>query len=165
MAANFAIHESNEVGENTSVASNINYGSNDSTDITPATYPITADTDSYEKWERAYFSGTFNKVENIQIWKSAGAYVDGEGIDTNLTTSGYSGDSYTTPTNATSSIATIVMPTADPTTSNLGIGGSLSGNLTSTGYTDYWVSQLQTTTTTPPGDVNQKTFTVQYDES
>jgi len=165
MAETFAIHESNGTAETTSVASNINYGSTDSANLTPASYPITASENSYEKWERCYWSGTFNKIENLQIWKSAGSYVTGESIDTNLTTTGYSQDSYATPTDSTSTVADIVMPTADPAAANMGIAGSLTGNLSSAGYSDYWVTQLQTTATTPPGDVNQKTFTIQYDES
>ena len=105
------------------------------------------------------------KIDNIQIWKSAGNYVTGEGIDANLKTSSYVQASYTSPTATTSTVATTVMPTADPAAANLGIAGSLSGNLSAAGYSDYWVSQLQTTGSTPAGDVNQKTFTIQYDES
>ncbi len=165
MAATFAIHESNGAGETTTVASNLNYGSTDAPNLTPADYPITAGDHSYEKWVRCYWSGTFNKIENVQIWKSAGNYVTSEGISTNLTTSGYTEASYATPTSADSTVATYSMPTSDPGSANLGIGGSLSGSLTTTGYSDYWVSQLDTGTDTPPGDVNQKTFTIQYDES
>ena len=105
------------------------------------------------------------KIENLQIWKSAGTYVTGESISTNLATSGYSQASYSTPTSADSTVATNPMPTSDPGQANLGIGGSLSGSLTAAGYSDYWVMQMDTTAQSPPGDVNQKTFTIQYDES
>ncbi len=165
MAATFAIHESNGAGETTTVASNLNFGSADQANLEPASYPITAGDRSYEKWVRLYFSGTFNKIENIKIWKSAGDYVTGEGIVTNLTTTGYSAASYTTPTSATSTVATYTMPTSDPGSANLGIGGSLTGSLTAAGYSDYWVLQMTTSTSSPPGNVNQKTFTIQYDES
>jgi len=165
MAATFAIHESNGSGESTTVANNINFGSSDTPNLTPADYPITAGDHSYEKWERLYFSGTFNKIENIKIWKSAGSYVTGESISTNLATTGYVQASYATPTSADSTVATRSMPESDPGSANLGIGGSLSGSLTTTGYSDYWVLQMNTTTQSPPGDVNQKTFTIQYDES
>jgi len=166
MAATFELSESNGAGETvTDGISNLNYGSVDSPNLDPATYPITAGQNSYEKWVRCHFTGTFNKIENIQIWKSAGDYVTGESIKTNLTTSGYSAATYSTPTQSTSTVATNDMPTSDPGSANLGIGGSLSGSLTSAGYSDYWVSQLQTTTSTPAGDVNTKTFTIQYDES
>jgi len=165
--ATVELSESNTVSETVHDGiNNINYGSDDSYDLVPATYPITAGENSYEKWIRLHVSamGDSNKIDNIQIWKSAGAYVTGETIDTNLKTSGYSGATYATPTQNESTVATEPMPTADPTQANLGIGGSLSGNLTAIGYSDYWVSQLQTTVSTPAGDVNQKTYTIQYDE-
>jgi len=166
MAATFELSESNGSGETvTDGISNLNYGSTDAPNIVPADHPIRAGENSYEKWVRCHFTGTFNKIENIKIWKSAGDYVTGETIKTNLTTSGYSAATYSTPTDSTSTVATNDMPTSEPSGPNLGIGGSLSGSLTSAGYSDYWVSQLQTTTSTPPGDVNTKTFTIQYDES
>jgi len=166
MAATFAIHESNGTqSTNTTVATNINFGSSDTPNLDPATYPITAGDHSYEKWERCHFSGTFNKIENIQIWKSSGDYVTEEAIFTNLTTSSYSEATYSTPTNNDSTVATVAMPTSDPGSANLGIAGSLSGSLTSTGYTDFWVLQMDTGSNTPAGDVNQKEFTIQYDES
>jgi hypothetical protein len=166
MAATYELSETNLVGAVvTDGITSINYGSNDSPNIVVATYPITYGTNSFEKYIRLHFTNTFNKIENLQIWKSAGAYVTGEGIKTNLTTIGYSAASYATPTASTSSVATNAMPTADPTTANLGLAGSLSGSLTSVGYSDYWVTQLQTTVSTPAGNVNQKTYTIQYDES
>ncbi len=165
MTATFELSESNGAGETvTDGITNLNYGSADQPNLDPATYPITAGQNSYEKWVRCHFTGTFNKIDNIRIWMSSGTYVTGETIKTNLTTSGYTAASYSQPTQNTSTVATNDMPTSEPSSANLGIGGSLSGSLTSEGYSDYWVSQLQTTTSTPPGDVNTKTFTIKYDE-
>ena len=165
MTATFELSESNGAGETvTDGITNLNYGSADQPNLDPATYPITAGQNSYEKWVRCHFTGTFNKIDNIRIWMSSGTYVTGETIKTNLTTSGYTAASYSQPTQNTSTVATNNMPTSEPSSANLGIGGSLSGSLTSEGYSDYWVSQLQTTTSTPPGDVNTKTFTIKYDE-
>ena len=166
MTATFQLSESNGASETvTDGISNINFGSVDSPNINPADHPIRAGENSYEKWIRCKFTGTFNKIENIKIWMSSGTYVTGEVIKTNLTTSGYSDASYSTPTDSTSTVAVNDMPTSEPSGPNLGIGGSLSGSLTSEGYSDYWVLQLQTSASTPPGDVNTKTFTMQYDES
>jgi hypothetical protein len=47
----------------------------------------------------------------------------------------------------------------------MGIGGSLSGQITSApAYSDYIVLQLDVTESTPAGAVNQKTITFQWDE-
>jgi hypothetical protein len=55
------------------------------------------------------------------------------------------------------------MPTSEPSGANLGIGGSLSGQLTATGNSDYLVHQIQTDS----GDVAGSTSTMnyQYDET
>lgn len=166
MAATCQIDEYNTVGESeTSNISNLNFGSNDSANLSVSSYPINAGENSYEKWIKMSFTGTFNTVDNLKVWKSAGAYVTGEGIDTNLKESSYSAASFSTPTDSTSSVAVEVMPTTEPSGANIGISGSLSGQLTSAGDSDYIVMQLQTTGSTPAGDVNEKTFTFQWDET
>jgi len=77
------------------------------------------------------FTGTFNTVDNLKIWKNSGNYVTGEGIDTNAREAAYGGaESYVQPTQTTSVIATEIMPVAEPSGPNLGIGGSLGGQLT-----------------------------------
>ena len=165
MVATFELSESNGATETvTDGITNLNYGSTDAPNLDPATYPITAGQNSYEKWVRCHFTGTFNKIDNIRIWMSAGTLVTGESILTNLTTSGYTAATYATPTTSTSTVATNAMPTSEPSSANLGIGGSLTGSLTAAGYSDYWVSQTQTTTAASPGDTNTKTFTIKYDE-
>lgn len=166
MVATVEIDESNGAGETiTDGITNGNYGSVDSANLAVATNAVTAGNNSFEKWWKLDFGGTFNTIDNLQIWKSAGNYVTGEGIDTNLRTSAYGGaESYVTPTETTSVIADQVMPVADPTSANLGISGSLAGSLSSAGKSDYMITQLQTTGATPAGDVNQKTFTFEYDE-
>jgi hypothetical protein len=165
LTATVELCESNTVAETIEHnISNINYGNADVPNLVPATYPITAGENSYIKYIRLHVTamGGSNKIDNIQIWKSAGAYVTGEDIQTNLETSAYTAESFATPVKTT--YTHNAMPTADPTTANLGIAGSLSGSLTAAGYSDYWKSQLQTTGSTPAGNVNQKTFTIQYDE-
>ena len=57
------------------------------------------------------------------------------------------------------------MPQAEPASANLGIGGSLSGQVTAApAYSDWGVLQLDVSNLTPAGALNQKTFTFQYDE-
>lgn len=165
MAATVQLAEFNTGGETeTDGISNLNYGSNDSANLVVATYPITVGQHSFEKYVKVHVTamGGSNQIDNLQIWKSAGAYVTDEMIQTNLTASGYTSVSYATP--ATASYSGNDCPTADPGGANLGIAGSLSGALTAAGYSDYWKSQLQTGAGTPAGNANQKTYTIQYDE-
>jgi hypothetical protein len=166
MVATVELCESNGAGETvTHSISNLNYGNTDAANLTPASYPITVGNNSYRKEVRLHVTamGGSNKIDNVQIWKSAGAYVTGESIQTNLTTTGYSATAYVTP--ATTTYTALAMPTADPAAANLGIAGSLTGSITAAAYSDYWHSQIQSTGSTPPGNANQKTFTIQYDES
>jgi len=55
------------------------------------------------------------------------------------------------------------MPTSEPASANLGIGGALAGALTAAGESDYLVHQIQT----DAGDVAGSTSTMnyQYDET
>lgn len=133
-------------------------------DATAANYssnPITAGNNSYEVWIRAHFTGTFNQVDNLQFWMSTNF-----SPSTGLTVKwkGNNQTSYVTPVTTTSSVATSNVPTSDPGTANVSIGGSLSGNLTAAGYSDYIVLQLQTTTSAAAGDTSLAVFTLQYDE-
>ena len=153
--------------------SNVNFGSDDSPDIVPATYPITAEADghSFEKWLRLYVSnmGGSSLIDNLKIWLSnlGGGWKTGEGISCNLRTSGYVQASYQTggPVDTNSTIADQVMPEAEPGGANLGIGGSLSGSIAAApAYSDYAVLQLDVSASTPAGAVNQKTITFQWDE-
>jgi hypothetical protein len=152
---------------------NVNFGSNDSAEIVPATYPITAAADghSYEKWLRLYVSllGGSTQLDNVKVWLSSlgGGWKTGEGISTNMRTSGYTAKTYPTagPVETNSPDADQVMPETEPASANLGIGGSLAGTITSVpSYTDWCVLQLDVTAATPAGGVNQKTLTYQWDE-
>lgn len=169
MTALVQISETNGAGSGTphQNVSNLNAGSNDSYEIVPATYPITVGTNAYHKMNRVeWVSGTANKIDNLQIWIDTGSgYKTGEGIQTNLRTSAYGGAlTYSSNNPSQTTFTDQTMPTADPTAANLGIGGTLAGNLTAVGFSDYWKWQLQTTGSTPAGDANQKTFHIQYDE-
>lgn len=165
MPATVQINEYNGAGETeTTNVANWNYGNTDAPALTPSSFPITAGQNSFTKYWKLDVTnmGGSNKIDNLQCYKSAGAYVTGEGIQCSLRTSGYSQPAYATPTTSTYSDQT--MPTSDPGAANWGIGGSLSGSITVAGKSDRMKAQLQTTVSTPPGNVNQKTFTIEYDE-
>jgi len=160
MTADFDWQEHNGAGPSiTGSIANINFGSTDSADLVALSYPITAGNYSYEKYISGSFGGTFTKIDNVQFWKSAGNYVTGETIFWTGSETGY-----TQPVATKSSSAVGSVPTSDPGTANVSIHGSLTGSLIAIGSTDFVVLQLETTASTPAGAVNQKTFTLNYDE-
>lgn len=167
MAATVELCESNGAGETIEHnISNINFGDDDGPNLTPADYPIVAGDKSYEKYLRIHVTamGSSNKIDNLQMWKDSGDYLTGETIDANLVTGGYTSETYAQPIKTDSSKADTTMPTSDPGAANIGIAGALAGNMTGIGYSDYIVIQMNTTTGSPGGDVNQKSFKIQYDE-
>jgi len=153
--------------------SNVNLGSVDQAALNPTSAPITAQTDghSYEKWLRLYVNllGGSTRVDNLKVWLSnlGGGWKAGEGMSTNLRTTGYAASSYPSggPVQTDSTYATQAMPESEPLGANLGIGGSLSGGITAVpAYSDYIVLQLDVSAATPAGAVNTKTLTFQWDE-
>jgi len=145
---------------------NLNMGNDDSYELTPATYPVTAGLNAFEKWEKMRFTGTANQVDNLKVWISTGSLDAEADMKTNCRESTYGGnETYATPTITTSTVATQDEPTSEPSGANLGIGGALAGNLT--GFpdsSDYCIFQYQTTASHPAGDISQLTHTFQWDE-
>lgn len=159
MAATLSFVEYLENATSTATPTNLNMGSTLAANISPSLYPITAGTNSYEKWIKLRFSDSFTRIENLQLWKSAGAYVSGEEINwTGQATS------YAVPTQSTSTYATAELPTSSPGTANISIGGDLSGSLTATGDSDFIVLQTVIDVSASAGATNNKTILVQYDE-
>lgn len=167
MAATGVLDEYNGAGETeTPNVTNCNFGSNDGPNLVVATYPITVGNNSFEKWWKMTFTGTFNSVDNLKIWKFSGGYVTGESILTNAREASYGGaETYTTPTESNSIVATETLPITEPSGANLGIGGILAGSLSSPGDSDYLIEQLKSTGGTPVGDGNTKVMRFQWDES
>jgi len=156
MPATFQYSESNLVGQVvTDGISNLNFGSNDSVNIVASTYPITAGQNSFAKYIRAKFSGSFTTIANMLFWKSLGEYVASE-----LCKAG-ANVAYATPSQTATGDATI------PTTEGSALAiqaADGSDTIVAPGYTKYIRLQLQTGTGTPSGAVAQKTFCFQYDE-
>jgi len=158
--ATVELSESNGAGETvTDGISNANFGSNDSANLTAATYPITPGNSGYEKWLRLHVSAMNDttKVDNLRFYKSAGTLPG----STTLYYATVNVASYSTPA-TTNLVATTSAPTSLPGSANVNIAGSLSGSLTATGYSDYCVVQLRTDAgDTTSGSV---TLTFAYDE-
>ncbi len=145
--------------------SQLNLGNIDGSLITTASNPITAGNNSYEKWFVGSWSGTFTKVSNLQFWQSAGSSGTGE---TMFWTGSAHSRNFTgsNPTASASVYAVGSIPTSDPGTANVGFGSpsSLTGSITATGSSNFIVVQLKTTASANPGPVNQKTWTLEWDE-
>ena len=153
MAADFEFSESNGAGEVVQDGiANVNFGSTDDHELTPASYPVVAGENSYWKCIRAHFEGTFEEISNMKFWKSAGAFGTGEAIVWKCD------DAYVQPAETALSGSASV-PTAEPGGENI-----TPSTIESSGYTDYIFLQLQTTGSTPAGAIAQKTFTFKYDE-
>jgi hypothetical protein len=146
MAATVRVNEYNTGSETaTNGITNSNYGSVDSANLNPNTNPVGVGTNSFEKWQKLEVTamGGASSIQNIRVWRD-GALTGSDSLKTNARTSSYGGaETFATPTDADSTVATQEMPSSLPSSANLGIAGSLAGQLTSAGYSDYLVHQLQ----------------------
>ncbi len=172
MSATIEISETNtSAGTVTDGVSNLNMGSTDAPNLDPSTYVIASPGNSYEKWERVHITslGGATQVDNIRIYLSdvGSGFVQGESMVTNLVTSGYIAASYPAggPVETASTVATRSMPTTMPSSSNIGIGGSLAGAFTAVpAYSDYFVLQEQIQANVPSGALQQKVLSIVWDE-
>ena len=147
-------------------ATNWNLMSTDAYDSTGTSYqtnritvPSVGTTYSYERWLRLKFSSTFNLIENIKFYKSAGTLSDAAlDLTAGVSTSGV------TPVNTVSSVATTIGTGWDSLGEALDI--TPAGGITTTGETKYGVIQLKVPyTVVTPGDIGSQTITFVYDES
>lgn len=161
MAATHQFSESNGIGEvETIPINNVNFGSVDTPNIVPATNPITIGLNSFSKYIRCKFTGTWTTISNMKFWKSAGAYVTGEAIKASANTA------YATPSESGTGDSDIPTIEGSALSINSAEGASTIeyGASGVSGYTGYIRLQAQSTVSTPSGAGNQKTFTFQYDE-
>ena len=176
MAATFEWDESNGAGQTiTHGVSNMNWKSIDDTTTAYTAAPITAGTNSFEKWQAGHFTAPYNQILNGKFAHTAGA------LGTGLTIVGpksMTADSdrltYTTPSQTANANLTVDMTTAISIGSGSvvyfgGTSANASGKAASTttvpAWTNYLTTQLQTTISAVPGDTTSVTFTLQYDEN
>lgn len=167
MAATVSIAESNGAGETvTASITNTNMGSTDAVNLNAVTYPLTPNTRSYAKYQRFNVTamGGASSISNLKVWRTGSLGTGGTHSHvTNARETSYGGaPTYAQPVTTAISGADQTMPTSEPSGSNLGIGGSLSGSLTSTGYSDYLIHQLVTDASATAG--SSSTMNYQYDE-
>lgn len=166
MAATMEICESNGAGETiTHNITNANMGNVDAASLDPVVYPVTPGNNTFEKFQRFHVTamGGSSKIDNLQVWRT-GALGGSATHLTNARTSSYAGAlAYATPDTTEAATSTQTMPSADPAGANLGIGGSLTGALTATGYSDYLNHIIKTNVADVAGSTS--TMNYQYDET
>ena len=123
-------------------------------------YPITKGNNSYEVWIRGHFTGIFNKIWNVKVYKTSGTLGTGESIKFAGTT-----EVYVTPVATASTIAITDISEVLPSSANVSIGGDLAGELIAAGYTDYIVTQLQTTVSAETDDTELFNLMIYYYEN
>ena len=155
MAATHAWKETGSGGEVT--ATNINFGSIDAPNLVPATYPITRGTNSFSKYIRCLFTGSWTVISNMKFWKSAGALDAEEKIKASFNAT------YAAPSQTGTGDSDV--PTSEPASNVNSFEGDATIVYGVSGYTGYIRLQGQYTSSMPSGAVATKTFTFQYDET
>lgn len=149
--------------------SEVNWKNIDDSTTAYSAQPIQAGNKSYSKWQFGAISGTFNQVSNGKFGHTSGV-ITGMG----LTLNHYVTTGYVTPAATGLSPAwdiTAVTPIATSGTTVLfshqspaqGTGSTLGS--VATGWTQFLVTYLDTTTGAAPGDTATVELTFQYDES
>lgn len=165
MAATVQIDEYNTVGETkTANITNTNMGDTDAVNLDPVEYPVNPGNNTYEKYQKLEVTamGGSSRIDNIKIWRT-GALGGAAVHKTNARTAAYVNKTFATPIKTTSTQATEAMPSSEPGTANLGIGGLLTGKLEAVGYSDYLIHQIQTNAADVAGSTS--TMNYQYDET
>ena len=163
--------------------SNLNLVSVVGTEQSSSAYPVTAGNYSVSKWVcyEMHALNDSNKIDNFQVWMTMTGGPDPTGILywTNLhttltnTTSTYPAppdSNFITGVGSGDLTVAYAMPSTDPAAENIGVNevgttGLTSGTPFAAGnLSDFIVIQLETSASTPPGNLPQKTFHFQYDE-
>lgn len=150
--------------------SNVNWKNAGDTASVYSDYPITAGQNSYEKYQAVVFTGSFNQISNCKFAHVSGVLGAGLTIKAVISGSGI----YRAP--ATTSYGLMTgdwTQTGDISTGyNVLVGGrgpEASGKAPTTtenpAFTQYLVSQLQTTASASAGDTQTVTFQFRYDEN
>ena len=161
------IDESNGELDNIQLTHNItnsNMGAVDAPNLDSLAYPIIAGERSFAKYQRFHCTdlGGSTRIQNLKIWRTGSFGGANDRLICNLRTSSYVQIAYAQPVRTAIDNVNQDVPTSEPSTANLGIGGALSGFLSAIGFSDFFVQQLYTDSTT----VNGSTYTLhyQYDE-
>jgi len=132
-------------------------GSVDAQSFDPTGNPITPGESSYEKWIRIHVTdlGGGAAVTAFKVWAEAppthtSLHSNGHTVQATYDAANHKQTSYAAPSTATTRTPE-PMPTSEPASANLGIGGSLTGSLTAPGRSDYQLIQVRTTVSATAG--------------
>lgn len=152
-------------GTETTISS-CDWKSVDDTTTARASAPVLAGSNSYSKYIYLKFTGTFNQISAVKFAHTSGT------LGTGISLKGKVTSTYTTPATSALASATDITDTkaiADGAPVLLGTTGpndaNPSASQTSTCYTQYLVTQVQTTASASAGDSGTVTLTVQYNEN
>jgi hypothetical protein len=179
MAAAFNWGEANGAGQTLSSGLlNVNWKNVDDTGTAYTAAPITAGSNSFEKWQYGIFYGTFNTIQNGFYDHTSGTLGTGLAVSgmVSMTTSGlalvYTTPSttknanltrdYTPPNASFPTNAAIVMFGATGPDKIFGKQASSSANPC---FTNYLTTQMDTQASASAGDTATLTFTLRYDEN
>lgn len=137
--------------------------------------PITAGNNSVENWLYGHFSGTFNQISAGLFAHTATAFGTGLTLK-GFTTMAADGDNetYTTPSATTNANLSTDMTSAIAIGSGIAVWfgatgpeatGKAATMTTNPCYTNWLVTQLQTSGSAAAGDTAQVTLTLQYNEN
>ena len=168
MAATVEIDERNGTSPGTlshNIA-NTNYGTTDAVTLDPIAFPITPGGNSFQKWQQWHVTamGGSVAVKNLKYFATAPAVNTTHKFNGNTVQGSYDTTKktvYETP-DQTDGDAPNSVPTAAPGTANIGIAGSLTGQLIAAGSSDFVVSIITTTVSATAGTTLTVTF--RYDE-
>lgn len=148
-----------------STISSCDWKSVDDSTTSRASAPVLAGSNSYHKYIYLKFTGTFNQISAVKFAHTAGTLGTGISLKSKVTstyatpaTTALASSTDITSTTAIGSGASVLLSTTGP-------NGSTSASQTSTCYTQYIVTQVQTTTAANAGDSGTVTLTIQYNEN
>lgn len=149
-----------------STVSSCDWKSVDDSTTPRSSAPVQAGDYSYIKYNYLGFSGTFNQISAVKWAHTAGTLGTGLSLVGKVTSTyetpvdtAMAGSTDMTNTSAISSGASVLLGTSGPNDTNP------QASQTSTCYTQYLVTQVQSLTTAAAGDSGQVTLTVQYNEN
>ena len=138
----------------------------DDTTTPRASSPVSAGVNSYAKYIYLKFTGTFNQISAVKFAHTAGTLGTGISLVGKITseyatpsTTALAGSTDITSTTAIGSGASVLLGTSGPNDTNP------ASSQTTTCYTQYIVTQVQTTNAASAGDSGSVTLTIQYNEN
>lgn len=153
-------------GSSRATANQVDWKSVDDIATSRNSAPIIAGDNSYHKYQFVRFTGTFTQISQGKFAHTAGT------LGTGLTLVGKVTSTYATPSTAALGSATNIS-----SVTSIGSGASVnfsttgpeaaspSSTLTAAGYTQYMVTQLQTSSSAAAGLIGDQTLTFQWNEN